>query len=85
MGGERPGVHAGGMTQSVRTKEPETALGASADLDVPGREIAPGRGGLLEILGLTLVAGAGVLFVVRPEFYEAGVYLFATQAASLVH
>ncbi|MEU2265732.1 hypothetical protein ABZ568_04670 [Streptomyces olindensis] len=36
-------------------------------------------------LGLTLVAGAGVLFVVRPEFYEAGVHVFATRAVSLVH
>ncbi|MEH0445214.1 MULTISPECIES: hypothetical protein [unclassified Streptomyces] len=73
------------MTQHARDKEPETALASSAGVDVPGRDVTPGGGGLLELLGLTLVAGAGVLFVVRPEFYEAGVYLFATQAASLVH
>ncbi|RPF35011.1 hypothetical protein [Streptomyces sp. TLI_185] len=73
------------MTQHVRNKERESALGASADTDVPGRDVTPGRGGLLELLGLTLVAGAGVLFVLRPEFYEAGVHLFATRAASLVH
>ncbi|MFI7413665.1 hypothetical protein ACIBU0_33915 [Streptomyces sp. NPDC049627] len=72
------------MTQHVRDKEPETTLGTSADIDVPGRDVTPGRGRLLELLGLTLVAGAGVLFVVRPEFYEAGVHVFATRAASLV-
>ncbi|MFF0009842.1 hypothetical protein ACFYQT_41410 [Streptomyces tibetensis] len=60
------------MTRHVRDKEPETAVG-------------PGRGRLLEPVCLTLAAGAGVLFVVRPEFYEAGVYLFASWAASLVH
>ncbi|MYS91219.1 MULTISPECIES: hypothetical protein [Streptomyces] len=58
------------MTQHVRDKEPETA-------------VEPGGGGLLELICLTLVAGAGVLFVVRPEFYEAGVHLFASRAASL--
>ncbi|MFI7296688.1 hypothetical protein [Streptomyces sp. NPDC050121] len=73
------------MTQHVRNKEPETGLGASADIDVPGRDVTRGRGGLLELLGLTLAAGAGVLFVVRPEFYEAGAHIFATRAASLVH
>ncbi|WP_158694434.1 hypothetical protein [Streptomyces canus] len=72
------------MTHRVRDKEPETAPGASADIEVPGRDITPGRGRLLEPLGLTLVAGAGVLFVVRPEYYAAGVHLFATWAASLV-
>ncbi len=72
MWGERPGVQAEGMTQHVRDKEPETA-------------VEPGRGRLLEPLCLTLMAGAGVLFVVRPEFYEAGVHLFASRAASLVH
>ncbi|AXE87460.1 hypothetical protein [Streptomyces sp. Go-475] len=60
------------MTEHVRDKEPETA-------------VEPGSGRLLELLGLTLVAGAGVLFVVRPEFYEAGVHLFASRAASLAH
>jgi len=73
------------MTQHVRNKEPETALGASADVDAPGPDVTPGRGGLRELLGLTLAAGAGVLFVVRPELYEAGVHLFAARAASLVH
>ncbi|MER5547950.1 hypothetical protein ACWDBD_48410 [Streptomyces sp. NPDC001118] len=73
------------MTQHVRDKEPETTLGASVDIDVPGRDATPGRGGLLELLGLTLAAGAGILFVVRPEFYEAAVHTFATRAASLLH
>ena len=72
MCGERPGVQAEGMTQHVRDKEPETA-------------VEPGRVRLLEPICLTLMAGAGVLFVVRPEFYEAGVHLFASRAASLVH
>lgn len=72
------------MTQHVRNKEPETAPGTSADADAPGRDVAPRRGGRRELLGLTLAAGAAVLFVVRPEFYEAGVHLFATRAASLV-
>ena len=73
------------MTRHVRDKEPKTTLGASADIDVPGRDTTPGRGGLLELLGLTLAAGAGIMFVVRPEFYEAGVHVFATRAASLAH
>lgn len=73
------------MTQHVRDKEPETTHGTSAHIDVPGRDVTPGRGGLLELLGLTLVAGAGVLFVVRPDLYEAGAHIFATRAASLVH
>ncbi|WP_037678265.1 hypothetical protein [Streptomyces griseus] len=73
------------MTQHVRDKEPETTLGASADTGMPGRGVTPGRGGPRELLGLTLVAGAAVLFVVRPEWYEAGVHIVATRAASLVH
>ena len=73
------------MTQHVRDKEPETTLGASADIDMPGRDVTPRGGRLLELLGLTLVAGAGVLFVVRPDFYEAGAHIIATRAASLVH
>ena len=73
------------MTQQVRDKEPETTLGASADIDVRGHDVPPGRWGLLELLCLTLVAGAAVLFVLRPEFYEAGVQIVATRAASLVH
>ncbi|MFJ9904441.1 hypothetical protein ACIRVK_16350 [Streptomyces sp. NPDC101152] len=63
------------MTRHVHDKEPETT----------GRDVAPGRGGLRELLGLTLVAGAAVLFVVRPEWYEAGVHIVATRAASMVH
>lgn len=85
MSGERPGLQAGAMTQHVRNEERETARRASADIDVPDRDATPGRGGLRELLGLTLAAGAGVLFVVRPELYEAGVHLVATRAASLVH
>ncbi|MFE9451781.1 hypothetical protein [Streptomyces sp. NPDC006739] len=73
------------MTQHVRDNEHETTLGASADTDVPRGDVTPGGGGLLEFVGLTLAAGAGVLFVVRPEFYEAGVHIFATQTASLFH
>ncbi|MEV5873648.1 hypothetical protein AB0L75_05325 [Streptomyces sp. NPDC052101] len=73
------------MTQRVRDKEPETTLGASAGIDVPGGDVTPGRSGLPELLGLTLTAGAGVLFVLRPDFYEAGVHVFAARAASLVH
>ncbi|MCQ9179745.1 hypothetical protein KMT30_12025 [Streptomyces sp. IBSBF 2953] len=73
------------MTQHVRNKGPETALGASSDSAVPGRDVTPGTGGVRELLGLTLVAGAGVLFVVRPEFYEAVVHIFATRTAALVH
>jgi hypothetical protein len=73
------------MTQHVRDKESETTLGASADTAMPGRDVTPGRGGLLELLGLTLAAGAAVLFVVRPELYGAGVHIAATGAASLVH
>ena len=73
------------MTLHVRNKEPETVPGASAGPDVRDRDVTPRRGGVLELLGLTLVAAAGVLFVLRPEFYEAGVHVFATRAASLVH
>ncbi|MER6416955.1 hypothetical protein [Streptomyces humidus] len=73
------------MTQHARNTEPETALGAPAGIDARGRDVTRGRGGRLELLGLTLAAGAGVLFVVRPEFYEAVVHIFATRAASLVH
>ncbi|NUR02520.1 MAG: hypothetical protein HOY79_40100 [Streptomyces sp.] len=72
------------MTQHVLNKEPGTALRTSADTDPAGRDATPRKGGLRELLGLTLAAGAGVLFVVRPEFYEAAVHLFATRAASLV-
>ncbi|MFG2577288.1 hypothetical protein [Streptomyces sp. NPDC048481] len=71
------------MTQHVRDKGPETTHRTSADIDA-GRDVTPGRGGLLEFLGLTLAAGAGVLFVVRPDLYEPGAHIVATQAASLV-
>jgi hypothetical protein len=65
--------------------DPETMLlGASADVDAPSRDVTSGRGLPLELLGLTLAAGACILFVVRPEFYEAGVHVVATGAASLV-
>lgn len=63
------------MTHRVHDKEPQTT----------GRDVTSGRGGLRELLGLTLVAGAAVLFVVRPEWYEAGVHIVATRAASMVH
>ncbi|MZF89712.1 hypothetical protein [Streptomyces sp. SID5643] len=73
------------MTEHVRDKEPGTSVEASAGIDVPGRDITPRGSRLLELLGLTLVAGAGVLSVVRPDFYEAGAHVFATHAASLLH
>ncbi|MCD9879988.1 hypothetical protein [Streptomyces guryensis] len=73
------------MTQHVRNKEPETGLRTSADTGPAGRDVTPRKGGLRELLGLTLAAGAAVLFVVRPELYEAGVHIVATRAASLVH
>ena len=70
------------MTHHARDKEPDTSLGSSAD--VPGRDVMPRRSGFLEFLGLTLGAGAAILFVVRPELYESGVHILATRAASLV-
>ncbi|WP_158751444.1 hypothetical protein [Streptomyces bicolor] len=71
------------MTHRARHKEPDTPLGSSAD--VPGRDAVAGRGELLEFLGLTLAAGAFVLFVVRPEVSEALVHTLATSTAGLVH
>ncbi|WP_159002196.1 hypothetical protein [Streptomyces sp. NRRL B-3229] len=73
------------MTQHVREKEPGTAPGASADADVPDRDVPPRRSEVREFIGLALAAGAGALFVLRPEFYAAGVHILATQAAALVH
>lgn len=72
------------MTHHVRDKEPGTAPGASADTDVPERAVTPRKGDVREFIGLALAAGAGVLFVARPDFYAAGVHILATQAAALV-
>lgn len=44
----------------------------------------PGGGAFLEFLGVTLAAGAFVLFVVRPEVSEALVHTLATSTAGLV-
>jgi hypothetical protein len=71
------------MTQHAAYKETGTSLGPSAD--VPGRDATPGRGTLLEFLGLTLAAGALVLLVVRPEVFETVVHTLATSTAGLVH
>jgi hypothetical protein len=71
------------MTHRARHNEGEDFLGTSAD--VPGRDTAPGRGEFLELLGLTLAAGAFALFVVRPEVSEALVHTLATGTAGLVH
>ncbi|WP_128434085.1 hypothetical protein [Streptomyces cyaneus] len=71
------------MTYRARHKEPEDFLGSSAD--VPGRDAVPGRAEFLELLGLTLAAGAFVLFVVRPEVSEALVHALAARTAGLVH
>ncbi|WP_158691048.1 hypothetical protein [Streptomyces sp. 351MFTsu5.1] len=73
------------MTPHVHDKEPGTVPGASADVGVPDRDVPPRKGEVREFLGLALAAGAGALFVVRPEFYAAGVHVLATQAAALVH
>lgn len=70
------------MTHRVRRKEPEDVLGTSAD--VPGRDAVPHRGEFWEFLGLTLAAGAFVLFVVRPEAPEALVHVLATRTAAFV-
>lgn len=83
MGAGRPGFQAGGMTHRARHNEREAFPGASAD--VPGRGAAPGRGELLEFLGLTLAAGAFVLFVVRPEVSEGLVHALASRASAFVH
>jgi hypothetical protein len=70
------------MTHRARYKEPDTSLGSSAD--VPGREVMPGGGSLLEFLGVTLTAGAFVLFVVCPSVSEVLVHAHATRAAAFV-
>ncbi len=44
----------------------------------------PGGGAFLESLGVTLAAGAFVLFVVRPEVSGALVHALATRAAAFV-
>lgn len=71
------------MTDRTRHKERGDFLGSSSD--VPGRDTVPGRGEFLEFLGLTLAAGAFVLFVVRPEVSEALVHALAARTAGLVH
>lgn len=70
------------MTHRARHKESDASLGPSAD--VPGRDTVPGRGELVEFLGLTLAGGAFVLFVVRPEVSEAVAHTLATITAGLV-
>lgn len=83
MGARPPGFQAGGMTHPARDKATDTSLGSSAD--VPGRrDVMPGGGAFLEFLGVTLAAGAFVLFVVRPEVSEALVHTLATTTAGLV-
>ena len=69
------------MTHRARHKERQDFPGSSAD--VQRRDVNSGRGEFVELLGLTLAAGAFVLFVVRPEASEALVHL-ATKAAALV-
>ncbi|MDC0772379.1 hypothetical protein [Streptomyces sp. HD] len=71
------------MTHRARHKETEDFLGSSAG--VPGRDAVPGRGEFLEFLGLTLAAGAFVLFVVRPEVSEALVHAVAARTAVFGH
>ncbi|MDO0910523.1 hypothetical protein QQM39_06520 [Streptomyces sp. DT2A-34] len=73
------------MTHRARHKEceDEDFLGSSAG--VPGRDAIPGRGEFLEFLGLTLSAGAFVLFVVvRPEVSETLVHALAARTAAFV-
>jgi hypothetical protein len=71
------------MTHRARHNEREGFLGTSAD--VPGRDAVPGRYEFLEFLGMTLAAGAFVLFVVRPEVSEELVHALAATAAVFVH
>jgi hypothetical protein len=71
------------MTHHARHQETGASLPSSAD--VPGRDAVPDRGEFLEFLGLTLTAGAFVLFVVRPEASEALVHALVTGAATFVH
>ncbi|MGC9537264.1 hypothetical protein [Streptomyces sp. UG1] len=70
------------MTHRARHNKDQDFLGTSAD--VPRRDAVPGRGEFLEFLGLTLAAGAFVLFVVRPEVSEALAHTLATSAVGLV-
>jgi hypothetical protein len=71
------------MTQHAAYNETGTSLGPSAH--VRGRGATSGRGTFVEFLGLTLVAGAFVLFVIRPEVFETVVHTLATRTAGLVH
>jgi hypothetical protein len=71
------------MTHRARHKVPDTSLGSSPD--VPGRDAVPGRAEFVELLALTLAAGAFVLFVVRPEVSEALVHALAARTAAFVH
>ncbi|UFR03008.1 hypothetical protein KBP30_18275 [Streptomyces sp. Go40/10] len=72
------------MTHRAQSNKQDDVLGSPAG--VPGRDHAvPGRGEFLEFLGLTLAAGAFVLFVVRPEVIEALVHTLAKSTAGLVH
>ncbi|NUP15586.1 MAG: hypothetical protein HOZ81_05700 [Streptomyces sp.] len=71
------------MTHRARHKETEDCLGSSAG--IPGRNAVPGRGEFLEFIGMTLAAGAFVLFVVRPEVSEALVRALAARTAVFVH
>ncbi|MER7476369.1 hypothetical protein ABTX60_01740 [Streptomyces sp. NPDC126510] len=70
------------MTHRARHDEREDFPGTTAGL--PGRDAVSGRGALLEFVGLTLAAGAFVLFVVRPELSEGLVRALAAQAAAAV-
>ncbi|MER5836226.1 hypothetical protein ABT116_36765 [Streptomyces sp. NPDC002130] len=71
------------MTHRARHDEREDSSGTSAH--VAGRRAAPGRGEFLEFLGLTLAAGAFVLFVTRPEVSEGLVRALAARASAFVH
>ncbi|MFG6199724.1 hypothetical protein [Nonomuraea sp. JJY05] len=71
------------MTDRARHNEREGFLGSSAD--APARDAVPGRGELLEFLGLTPAAGAFVLSVVRPEVSEGLAHALAARAAAFVH
>ncbi|MEU5320769.1 hypothetical protein AB0G67_29030 [Streptomyces sp. NPDC021056] len=70
------------MTHRGWRKEREECLGSAAD--VPSRDAVPDRGESLEFLGLTLTAGAFVLFVVRPDAAEALVHALVNGAATFV-
>ncbi len=74
MGAGRLGSEAGGVTHRARDDEREDPLASSPS----GRRH---RGEFVELLGLTLAAGAFVLYVVRPEASEALVRLAERTAA----